>query len=82
MTEKVKKACEPAVQQLGYELVNVTFAQECGIWELTLFIKAKSGEPITHKDCERVSVAVDDIIEGLDITQEHYHLSVSSVGVE
>ena len=82
MVDKVKPACTPIIESLGYTLVNVTFAQEYGIWELTLFIKAKSGAPITHKDCELVSHAVDEIVERLDITDEPYHLSVSSVGIK
>ena len=82
MTEKVKAACAPVVDELGYELANVTYAQEHGIWELTLYIRHKSGEPITHKDCERVSLAVDDLLEELDPTNgESYSLSVSSVGI-
>jgi len=79
--EKVKQACTPVTNKLGYELADVTFAKEYGIWELTLFIKSGKGEPITHEDCSKVSLAVDDIIEALEITKEHYHLSVSSLGV-
>ena len=82
MTDKVKNACAPVIGELGYELADVTYAQEYGVWELTLFIKTKSGAPVTHKDCERVSVAVDEIIERLDITQDHYHLSVASMGIK
>ena len=83
MIDKVKKACAPIVEGLGYELANVTYAQEYGIWELTLFIKTKSGEPITHKDCERVTHAVDDLLEELDPTNgQSYSLSVSSVGIK
>jgi len=80
MTEKVKPTCAPIIESLGYKLENVTFEQNLGIWELTLYISGKS--PITHKDCERVSHAVDEAIERLDITDEPYHLSVSSVGVD
>jgi len=80
--ERAKKACKPIVENIGYDLADVTFAQEHGVWELTLFIKAKSGEPITHKDCERVSLAVDETVERLDLTDEPYHLSVSSIGVQ
>ena len=80
MVDKVKIACTPIVDKLGYELAKTTFEQEHGIWELTLFIKSKSGKPITHEDCKRVSLAVDETIERLDITDEPYHLSVSSLG--
>jgi len=83
MTEKVKIACTPIVENLGYELAKVTFEQEHGIWELTLFIKSKSGKPITHKDCERVTHAVDDLLEELDPTNgQSYSFSVSSIGIK
>lgn len=82
MIEKVKKACAPVTEGLGYELADVTYAQEYGVWELTLYIKAKSGDPITHKDCEKVSLAVDDLLEELDPTcGQSYSLSVSSIGI-
>lgn len=83
VTESVKKACVGVVDGLGLDLVDVTYAQEFGIWELTLFIKNKSGEPITHKVCERVTRAVDDILDDLDPTNgQSYSLSVASLGIK
>jgi len=82
MVDKVKKACTPIAEQLGYDLEKVTFEQEHGVWELTLFIKSKSGKPITHEDCKKISLAVDETIERLDITDEPYHLSISSMGTK
>ena len=77
MLDSVKKAVIEPINALGYDLVNVTFEQN----ELTLYIKG--AKPITHKDCERVSKAVDDIIEELDPTKgQSYSLSVSSVGIK
>jgi ribosome maturation factor RimP len=81
MTEKVKNACEPIVKGLGYNLEKVTYEQEFGVWELTLYISGDN--PITHKDCEVVTHAVDDIIEQLDPTDgQSYSLSVSSIGIK
>ena len=83
MVDKVKVACTPIVENLGYDLEKVTYVQEYGAWELTLFIKSKSGESITHKDCEQVTHAVDDLLEELDPTNgQSYSLSVSSIGVQ
>ena len=81
MVDRVKKACAPIACELGYELASVTYEKEHGVWELTLFIKSKTGEPITHEDCKKVSLAVDETIERLDLTDEPYHLSISSIGV-
>ena len=81
-TEKVHAACNSAVEQLGYDLVKVQFETEFGTLDIVLYIKAKNGEPITHKDCEKVSLAVDEIIENLDPTEGDtpYSISVSSLG--
>ena len=79
----VKEPCGKIIDGLGYDLVDVTFAQEFGVWELTFYIKSKSGAPITHKDCERVTKAIDDLVEELNPTDdEPYSLSVASVGVD
>ena len=83
VAELVKQPCAETVAGRGYELVNVTYEKEYGVWELTLFIKNRSGAPITHRDCERVSSAVDGLLETLDPTNgESYNLSVASVGIE
>jgi len=83
MIEKVKAACRSTIELLGYDLVNVTYEEEFGTMELCIYIRAKSGEPISHKDCEKVSVAVDGIIEELDPSNgQSYNLSVSSLGIE
>jgi len=51
--------------------------------ELCVYIEAKSGAPISHKDCEKVSVAIDSTVEELDPSQgKSYNLSVSSLGIE
>ena len=79
--EIVKEACREPIKKLGYELTRVTYEQDFGVWELTLYIKGKN--PITHKDCERVSKAVDDLIEQLDPTHgQSYNLSVASEGIK
>lgn len=82
--EKVHAVCKPVVEPLGYDLVKVAFEYDLGVLDIVLYIKAKSGEPITHKDCERVSHAVDEIIENLEPTEGDtpYHISVSSLGIE
>lgn len=80
----VQTACKPVVEKLGMDLVKVAFETEFGVLDIVLYIKTKSGEPITHKDCERVSHAVDGIIENLDPTEGDtpYSISVSSLGIE
>ena len=82
VVEIVKQPCAEIVDKLGYDLMNVTYEKEFGVWELTLYIKNKNETPITHKDCEAVTHAVDDLLETLDPTKgENYNLSVASVGI-
>ena len=79
---KVKEPCGKIIEGLGYDLVDVTFAEEFGTWELTFYIKNKDEKPITHKDCERVTKAIDDLVEELNPTNDvPYSLSVASVGM-
>jgi ribosome maturation factor RimP len=83
MIEKVKTACRPAIESLGYDMADVTYGEEFGVMELCIYIRNKNGKPISHKDCEKVSIAVDGIIEELDPTDgKSFNLSVSSLGIE
>ena len=83
VVEIVKQPCAEVIDKIGYDLVDVTYEKEFGIWELTLCIKRKDGTPITHVDCEAVTHAVDDTLETLDPTRgENYNLSVASVGIK
>ena len=83
ITESVTQCCSGVIDELGYDLTNVTYEREFGTWELTLYIKSKSGAAITHSDCEKVTHAVDDLLEKLDPTNgASYNLSVSSEGIK
>ena len=70
----------PTVTELGYELVEVEFAKETVGWVLTLYIDSKDG--ITLDDCEKVSRAMDPILDEADPIEQAYYLSVSSLGLD
>ncbi len=68
------------VEELGYELVEVQYQNEQGNMVLTLYIDSESG--ITLDDCEKVSSAVDPILDEADPIKDAYYLSVSSLGID
>ncbi|MBQ7307800.1 MAG: ribosome maturation factor RimP [Clostridia bacterium] len=78
---KVEKFAKPIVEELGYELVEVEYAKKYTGYNLTLFIDSEKG--ITTDDCEKVSRALDQILEDEDPTNgESYIFNVSSMGLD
>ena len=80
LTDRICELLEPTVRGLGYELYEVEFEKEYDNWVLTLVIDRKEG--VTLDDCERVSNAVDPILDEADPIDKAYYLSVSSVGID
>lgn len=79
--EKAESLLRPIVEELGYEVVEITFAKVGSDDHLTFFIHKKGG--ITLADCERVNDALDEPLERLDITEGRaYMLNVSSPGLD
>ncbi len=80
ITDTVNDIVKDAVEQAGYELVEVEYQKEQGNWVLTLYIDSPNG--ITLDDCEKVSKIVDPILDEADPIEEAYYLSVSSLGID
>lgn len=81
LSSSVISAIEQETARLGYETVEVRYATEYGQNALTVFIDRKEG--IGLDDCERVSVALDPLLDELDPTQGvPYNLNVSSAGLD
>lgn len=80
LTDRIFELLEPTVKNLGYELYEVEFQKEYDNWVLTLFIDKEGG--IDLDDCERVSNAVDPILDETDPIEQAYYLSVSSIGID
>ena len=78
--DTVQELVAPTVAELGYELVEVEFVKEAAGWVLTLYIDSPDG--ITLDDCEKVSRAVDPILDEADPIEQAYYLSVSSLGID
>ena len=80
ITEAVDQAVRATVEALGFEQDEVEYQKEQGNWVLTLYIDAPEG--VTLDDCERVSHAVDPILDEADPIPDAYYLSVSSIGLD
>jgi len=78
--QKVEQLLKKPVEELGFDLCDVEFAKEHGDWVLTLFIDRPEG--VTIDDCERVSRAVDPLLDQADPIEQAYFLSVSSLGLD
>jgi len=78
--QKVELLLKEPVESMGYTLCDVEFAKEHGDWVLTLFIDKPGG--VSIDDCERVSRAVDPMLDQADPIEQAYFLSVSSLGLD
>ena len=76
---KIEELVEPIVKDLGFEIEYVEFAKE-GTNNVLRVVIDKAGEAMWVEDCEKVSRAIEDIVDK-NINQE-YVLEVSSPGLE
>lgn len=80
LTERVAALIGPVITELGYGLYDVEFRKEYGNWELLITIDAPQG--VSLEDCERVSRAIDPVLDEADPIEQAYYLTVSSVGLD
>lgn len=81
LTESVKEKINPLITELGYEIVDVELEKKYGEDNLTIYIDIPSG--VSLDDCEKVSNAIDPLLDELDPTQgKPYVLNVSSPGLD
>ncbi len=76
----VKEHCEPIIEDLGYDLVDLEYIKENGNNILRFYIGKPDG--ISIDDCQRVSEQVGDKLDELDPIDESYYLEVSSPGLD
>jgi len=77
---KVEEIVSPALEDKGYELVEVEWKPKNGTWNLCLYIDKPGG--VNIKDCEVVNHEISDLLDMVDIIPHSYVLEVSSPGVE
>jgi len=78
--EAVRKIAFPALDMLGYEIVDLTFKQEGGRWYLRFFIDKDGG--VGLNDCEAASREISALLEVEDVIDGPYVLEVSSPGLD
>lgn len=79
---EIKALTEKTINDLGYHLYDVTFVKEAGDWFLRFFIEKEDNSRVDLDDCEKVSQALDPILDENDPISESYSLEVSSCGLE
>ena len=85
MRDALMRLLEPPIEALGYELIDIEYAQAGRGGVLRIFIDRPVGDAggsITVEDCARVSHAVSEILEVDDPIKGHYTLEVSSPGFD
>ena len=80
VTEKVAQFARPVVEAHGCELWDMEYVREGSERFLRLYIDKDGGVDIT--DCEKISRAVDPILDEEDPIAESYHFEVCSAGLE
>lgn len=80
IVKTVREYCEPIVEELGYDLVDLEYVKENGSYFLRFYIGKPEG--ISIDDCQRVSEVVGDKLDELDPIDESYYLEVSSPGLD
>lgn len=78
--ETIRAFANHAVEKLGYRLWDVAYERHGGYSEVTLYIDTPGGGTIGTDDCEKVSRAVEPLMDRYDPIEEAYTFSVSSCG--
>ena len=85
MRDALMRLLEPPIEALGFDVVDIEFAQAGRGGVLRIFIDRRahdSGPGITVDDCAIVSHAVSQVLESQDPIKGHYTLEVSSPGFD
>lgn len=77
---RIRSFAEPVVRELSYELWDVVFEKVGSLYELTVYIDSDDG--IGIEDCEKVSRALDPLLDRYDPISQAYTFYVSSAGLE
>lgn len=76
---RTEELIAPIIEQNQFELVDVEYVKEGGVWYLRAYIDKPGG--IAVDDCEVVSRALSDLLDKHDFIEDAYVLEVSSPGL-
>ncbi len=80
ITQQVWELAQPLVEGFGLRLWDVEYVREGADWFLRLYID-KDG-PVDISDCEKVSRALDPLLDEKDPIPDSYTFEVCSAGCE
>ena len=80
IVQQVWEMARPVVEGFGLRLWDVEYVREGADWFLRLYID-KDG-PVDISDCEKVSRAMDPLLDEADPIPDSYSFEVCSAGVE
>ena len=80
IAEQVRTLVTPVADELGYAIWEVEYVKEGADYILRITIDNEAG--ITIDDCERMTHAVNPVIDAADPIEEAYLLEISSPGIE
>lgn len=78
--QDVEKLVTNPIENIGYEVYDVSYRKEGKSNYLTIFIDNEQG--ISIDDCEKVNNEITDLLDEKNIIKEPYYLEVSSPGLE
>lgn len=76
---RVEAWITPVLEEYGFELYDVEYTKEVGVWYLRCYIDKEGG--ITVDDCEIVSRRLSDWLDKEDFIADSYIMEVSSPGL-
>lgn len=71
---------EGVAGELGYSIWDLEYVKEGTEFYLRITIDSENG--IGIEDCEKMSRAIDPVLDQHDVIEDAYHLEVSSPGIE
>ena len=80
ITQQVWELAQPVVEGFGLKLWDVEYVREGADWFLRIYIDKDS--PVDISDCEKVSRAMDPILDREDPIPDSYNFEVCSAGCE
>lgn len=80
ITEKIFGIANPIVEENNCSLWDVEYVKEAGSWYLRIYIDKDGG--VWIEDCEKISRALDPVLDEADIIPDSYIFEVCSAGLE
>ena len=80
ITETVWKLAEPVAEEYGLRIWDVEYVREGADWYLRVYID--KDDPVDIDDCEKMSRALDPILDEADPIPDSYIFEVCSPGCE